>query len=667
MRHALSCTAVYLLIALLASPGQAQLARKPSSYESGPGTDAQSLTPRADGSASPSNAMVDRRSKPYLPALLNQADFDQLASIYHAGTPLAQPHVIFAIDRQTKPTRLYFINTPRFQLHDRFLRAQGLLNGDKEALKRNYRDANRRFILGTLSWQPQIERFVYEFWEGDQLTTELLHATARQLAQGFFAPLQFKPNASAQEQVARAANIPLITQAELVGQQRYLPLNTGKAVGKLQLVADIDQANGITPSSIVVLRQVPLNLPPVAGVVTERPSTILSHVNLLAKGWGIPNAYVHNASQQLAALDGSWVVLDVRNNDYQLRAATAAERDTAIKVAPDKARTAGASVAIDIRTTALKPLNALRSSQRLQCGAKAANLGEVMQARIAHVAVPDGFCLPFGHYANAMRSFGLAERVARMQQQAGFETDAQIRRTSLAQLRADIEQIPLDAALQRDLLQRWGSQLQGAGVFVRSSSNSEDLPGFSGAGLYTTVAHVKTDQALLAAVRKVWASVFNFEAWEARAAAGITQDAVAMAVLVQKAVDSEASGVMVTRDPVNNTPHSVFIAAKRGLGIRVVEGQRMAEQVLYSRWSKAVQVISQSTEDTELRLNPSGGVREVAVAERRVLSDSRVQRLAEIGAAIEQRFGGRAQDIEWAITGDQILVLQSRPFVQLAR
>ena len=655
----------YMALALAASSASAQLARKPSMYEDGRAP--QELIARP-GSPSPAQAMGNRSSQPFAADLMSHAAFDQLARVYNAGTPLAQPHVIFVIDRQAQPAaRLYFINTPRFQLHDRFLREQGLLRGGREALNRNYRDAGRRFILGTLSWQPQIEGFVYEFWEGDQLTASLLRETEAQLRSHFFAAVQFKANASAQEQVAAAAGIPAVTQSALIGQQRFLPLNPGQAVGRLRLVDDIDQVHDLLPSDIVVLRQVPIALPPVAGVLTEQPSTMVSHVNLLAKGWGVPNAYVRDASQLLAAYNGQWVHLAVSAKDYQLRAATDAERDQAITRSKIKRSIAGASIQKDTHSTALQPLAALRAANRRQCGAKAANLGEVRHAGIAGVSVPDGFCLPFGAYATAMQRFGLAEKVARMQQQPGFDSDAAVRRNALAALRAEIEQMPLDAAFASSLQARWTSQLQQAGVFVRSSSSSEDLPGFSGAGLYTTVPHVKGEAALLDAVRKVWASVFNFEAWEARRAAGIAQDAVAMAVLVQQAVDSEASGVMVTRDPLGSTPHSIFIAAKRGIGIRVVEGRRVAEQVLYSRRSQAVQVLSRSAEDTELRLAPGGGVQEVAVAQRQVLSDALVKRLAHAGAAIEKQFGGRTQDIEWAIAGDQILVLQSRPLVQAAR
>ena len=250
---------VCLAVAIAATTAvHAQLARKPSMYEAekplAPANNqVQSLMARPDGSKSPSQSMGDRSSQPFLPALRSQADFDQLARVYDAGTPLAQPHVIFVLDRRTKPgqTRLYFINTPRFQLHDRFLRDHGLLSGDKEALLRNYRAPDRRFVLGTISWQPQIKAFVYEFWEGDQLTSELLHNTAAALSLDFFAPLQFKANASAHEQVAASAGITAITQAALIGQQDFLPLNTGVAVGRLRLVDDVNTVRDLQPSDIV--------------------------------------------------------------------------------------------------------------------------------------------------------------------------------------------------------------------------------------------------------------------------------------------------------------------------------------------------------------------------------------------------------------------------------
>ena len=685
----------------IAGVAQAQLARKPSIYE--PGTAASTTNgneagavantpegtsmriapnrrlPPRDGAqagtggasntsgSTGSTSTSARRAPADLPALHSRAQFDQLARVHAPGTPLAQPHVLFVIDRQPATPRLYFLNTPRFQLHEHFLRARHWIGPASDAANRYYYEPDRRFLLGTLSWQPQLKGYTYEFWEGDLLTAELLRTAQTSLQAGFFAPLQFKANATAHEAVAAKAGLPVVTQAELIGQQSYLPLNTGSAVGRLRIVADINSVQDLQRSDILVLRQVPISLPPVAGVITERPSTVLSHVNLLAKGWGIPNAYVDGASQHLAALDGQWVHLQANAHDYALRAATAAERATAQRRAASTAPRSVAAAPVDLHRTQTMALQSLSMASRKQCGAKAANLGEISHAGIAGVQVPDGFCIPFGAYVTSMRHFDLAERVQRMRQRPAFASDAHVRRQALAQLRADMAQAPVDAALVRDWQQRWGDQLKHGGVFVRSSSSSEDLAHFSGAGLYTTVPNVRwtagNEQALVDAVRQVWASVFNFEAWEARQAAGIDHNSVVMAVLVQQAVDSDASGVMVTRDPYGATRHATFIAAKRGLGIRVVEGQRVAEQVLYSRWSKAVQVLSRSAEDTELRLDPQGGLREVNVASRQVLNDERVRRLSDVGAAIEKRFAGQPQDIEWALRGEQILILQSRPFV----
>ena len=235
----------------------------------------------------------------------------------------------------------------------------------------------------------------------------------------------------------------------------------------------------------------------------------------------------------------------------------------------------------------------------------------------------------------------------------------------MAGLRAEIANAAPDPAFVRSLDSQWRSQLQGSAVFVRSSSNSEDLPGFSGAGLYTTVPNVTRTDDVAKAVQTVWASVFNFEAYEARTAAGLRQDAVAMAVLVQRAAPSDSSGVMITRDPFDAARrHITYISAKRGLGIRVVEGKRQAEQVMYSTWSKAVQVLSRSAEDTQLVANAAGGVREVPITgSRQVLTDALIARLARVGASTKQALGGVDQDIEWAVVGDEVLILQSRPYV----
>lgn len=643
----------------IAPATHAQTARKPSPYENA----SRPLTPEERAARQAENAKYG--GPPYLAKITSQAEFQQLARVYNAGTPLEIPHVLFVIDRK-RADRIYYIHTPRYSLHENFARERRLLpSQNKATLIAQYKDPNRRLLFGTLSWQRDLPGYTYEFWEGDRLTPELLALTGQRLAATFYEPVRFKANSTLHEQTAQRAGLDFVTQEALLREQTFLPLNTGQAQGRLRIVASVDNTPDLSSTDIVVLDEVPVALPPVAGLVTQRPSTLLSHVNLLAKGWRIPNAYVRDAVAALRQFDGQWVELTVTSNGYQVRPVAKPDRSTA---APPKT-TALPLPKPDLSVKAIKPLAALATRDSRYCGVKAANLGALQSALPPLASVPDGFCIPFAQYAAFMAQLGVPARIAALEQRPDFTGDANVRRAELAALRKDIIDAKPDAALAQAWQQQWQQQLQGRGVFVRSSSNSEDLPGFSGAGLYTTVPNVTAPDALARAVQTVWASIYNFEAYEARRAAGIGQDAVVMAVLVQRAAASDSSGVMITRDPFDASRRYVtYISAKRGLGIKVVEGKRQAEQLMYSSWSKAVQVLSRSAEDTQLVANPAGGVREVPIeGSRQVLNDALVERLAKVGSQIKLRLGNVDQDIEWAVQGDKLIVLQARPYVDGSR
>lgn len=641
-----------------ANGAQAQTARKPSPYENG--------RPLRPDEVEARKAEDARWGGPrFLAQIRTKAEFDQLARVYNAGTPLEIPHVLFVIDRQ-RADRIYYVHTPRYGLHETFARERRLLSGDKAKLIAQYKDPNRRLLFGTLSWQNGLPGYTYEFWEGDLLTPELLKLTAQRLAATFYEPLRFKSNSTLQEQTAQRAGLDFITQEALLREQTFLPLNTGRAQGRLRIVKSVDDTPDLSPTDIVVLDEVPVALTPVAGLVTQRPSTLLSHVNLLAKGWRIPNAYVRDAVAVLREHDGQWVELIVESNGYRVQRiaqpatpASSPASQAAAKPLPKP----------DLSVRANKPLSGMTTRDSRSCGVKAANLGALKSVLPPAANVPDGFCIPFAQYAAFMDKLGVPARLAALEQRADFASDTNVRRAELAKLRQDIADAPPDSALSTDWLARWKKQLGGRGVFVRSSSNSEDLPGFSGAGLYTTVPNVTQADALARAVQTVWASVYNFEAYEARRAAGFKQDAVVMAVLVQSAAASDSSGVMITRDPFDaSRRHVTYLSAKRGLGIKVVEGRRQAEQVMYSSWSKAVQVLSRSAEDTQLVAAVGGGVREVPIeGGRQVLNDVLVARLSAVGRQVKKRLGNVDQDIEWAVQGDDILILQARPYIDGSR
>lgn len=287
-----------------------------------------------------------------------------------------------------------------------------------------------------------------------------------------------------------------------------------------------------------------------------------------------------------------------------------------------------------------------------------------MKAKLPGSIIPGGFCIPFAYYIDFMNQLGIDEHYLQNMEQS-FAGDNAKRRAGLLALQQKI----LDAKIPNDWAQKWISQwhkqMNGVGVFVRSSSNAEDLPHFSGAGLYTTVPNVKSEEDLVQAVKQSWASVFNYSAYEARRVAGLPSSSVNMSVLVQAAVNADLSGVLVTVNPYDKNHKNVsYIAAKRGIGIRVVEGKRIAEQIIYNHQIDSISLVSQSNENIALQLDERGGVMVVPIAQnQRVMTDMQIKKLAEMGLKIKKLFNNKEQDIEWVFVGDDLIILQARPYI----
>jgi phosphoenolpyruvate synthase/pyruvate phosphate dikinase len=138
-----------------------------------------------------------------------------------------------------------------------------------------------------------------------------------------------------------------------------------------------------------------------------------------------------------------------------------------------------------------------------------------------------------------------------------------------------------------------------------------------------------------------------------------------MAVLIQQGINSESSGVMITTDPFDkDNKGGIYISAKRGLGSKVVEGPKVAEQIIYFSRAKATKVLTRSAEDSLLTFDEQGGLKEVPITgERSVLTDDVIKRLVQAALNIKRVFGNREQDIEWAYMNGQLYIVQSRPFI----
>ncbi len=595
----------------------------------------------------------------WVPSIRSEAEFDRIAG--KSRVPYPQKHVRFLIDRR-KGDRVYFIDSRKDRHHREFAAKLYLsLDGEQEFFDKNTQRDDRRFLLGWVAYQVPIKKWTFEFWDGDMVTAAMVSTAHRAVSKAFFTPLAYKPNSLRQETLADGLKMPCVSLSDITRSQAYMPLNLGFAIGRLRIVRDPADISGAEPEDILVMDGAPAGAPPVSGLIFAQPTTPLSHLGLLARGWRIPSATVRDASRQLAKLDGQWVAYRTEIGEFHLRPAEPTE--LARYRAQQKERKSLVTPTLDLGEKPILSLSGQNAADALRYGAKSANLGEVLKAGIPGVIVPAGFTLPFSAYASFVQTNGLDAKIRALLESSDLRSSK--RRELLADLRQSIVHAPMPRPLADEIAARVKGELKGTGVFVRSSTNSEDLPNFSGAGLYTTVPNVKGDTAIIEAVKTVWASVWNEEAFLARERAGFDHTKIAMAVLIQEAVPSESSGVMMTANPFDDADKdAVYISAKRGLGIRVVDGQKVPEQIVFREKTNAVQVLTRSQDDERLVFAPGGGVITVASPpDRAVLTDGLIRRLVAAGRGIQRAFGGRAQDIEWAIVGDRIYILQARPYL----
>ena len=599
-----------------------------------------------------------------LPAVKSQADFNSISVVYDANTPYALPHVMFVIDRKDG-NKIYYVNKKRFSFHKDFVNGTYLsLERGKDFFVNNYIKPNRRFILGTLAYQTPIKRWTFEFWEGDLIPADQIQLAYDVINKSFFTPVAFKPNSLRQDEASKdLAGVQRVLLSDIAKEQAYQALNIAKGIGRIHIIEKLDDHVEIGSNEILVLDEVPVQLPPVAGIITSQPSTPLSHINLLAKGWGIPNAYIKNAKELFKQYDTYWVNFETLRENYKIKRADNVQLRDYVRREAERADLI--KPRSNLAEKRLLSLAQQRSQSSIAFGGKSANLGEVLNARLPGIVVPGGFTIPFFYYDDFITRNKLDETIRDLMDDQKFVHDPAYRRQRLVELRQKIENADFDPELKRIVLQRVASEYAGKGLFVRSSSNSEDLPNFSGAGLYTTVPNVRGDEQLIDAIKKVWASLWNFEAYEARERAGVAHSKIFMAVLLQEGINSESSGVMISTDPFDAENKGViYISAKRGLGIKVVEGQRIAEQILFRPRSNSIKVLTRSAEDSLLTFDEKGGVKEVPIeGDRVVLTDDVIRRLVRAANAIKRVFGSRDQDIEWAYMKGQIYIVQARPFI----
>ena len=331
-----------------------------------------------------------------LPAIRSEAEFDGLARVY-TDTSYALPHVLFVIDRQDA-NKIYYVNTKRYAFHKDFVNGTYLsLERGQQFFENNYLKPNRRFIMGTLAYQSPVKRWTFEFWEGDTISADQIKLAADIIGRTFFQPVAFKPNSLRQEEDARSVEgLPRVLQSEIAKEQEYQALNVARGLGRIHIIPKLDEHVEIGFNEILVLDEVPVSLPPVAGIITTRPSTPLSHINLLAKSWGVPNVYIKNAQELFKQYDGWWVSFDAMRDKYSIKRADTDQLKEYQKRLAQRLDVMTPRYNLGVHRIA--SLREQRARDVTAYGAKSANLGEMMHARLQGIIVPGGFTIPFFYY-----------------------------------------------------------------------------------------------------------------------------------------------------------------------------------------------------------------------------------------------------------------------------
>ncbi|MFA6109993.1 MAG: PEP/pyruvate-binding domain-containing protein [Candidatus Latescibacterota bacterium] len=298
-----------------------------------------------------------------------------------------------------------------------------------------------------------------------------------------------------------------------------------------------------------------------------------------------------------------------------------------------------------------------------QIGAKAAGLGRAIELGLA---VPAGFVVTRA----ALRHFLAAmDLEARVQALLTSEDDRGARTERFAQLKADVLATDLPDDLMTALAAPVAALLEQSpsGLAVRSSGALEDSATASFAGIYDSFLGVTSRTDFWEAMRRCWCAAWSPEATDYARRFGLEPRPDQMAVLVQEVIPADAAGVIFTADPVTGNPWRFVLNSTFGLARDVVGGHAASDEFVLDWCGNRILERLVVEKPTMLAATPQG-VRAVALPEARrdepSLADTGAQRIAQAALALDRAFGCRV-DVEWALMGDDLYVVQVRPITAL--
>ncbi len=311
----------------------------------------------------------------------------------------------------------------------------------------------------------------------------------------------------------------------------------------------------------------------------------------------------------------------------------------------------------------IKSLAELRPDNLPLAGGKGANLGALIQAGLP---VPPGFCVTTPAYRTFVEVNRLETEIRQILAATRMDDPASLEAASDS-IRACFQHREMPPALAAEICQAYANLHNPPGpVAVRSSATAEDLPDLSFAGQQDTYLNILGEAALLDAVVRCWASLWTARAIGYRARNQISHAEVALAVVVQQMVQSEAAGVLFTANPLTGKRSQTLIDATLGLGEALVSGQVEPDHYVVDSLGEQILGKTLGAKALSIQGQAGGGTVTIhhAAADRQALPDEQILALARFGQQAQAHFGS-PQDMEWAWAGGRLYVVQSRPVTSL--
>ncbi len=316
-------------------------------------------------------------------------------------------------------------------------------------------------------------------------------------------------------------------------------------------------------------------------------------------------------------------------------------------------------------------------------GGKGANLAEIYNLKIP---VPPGFVVTAQAYDYFIKKAGIKKEIQELLSTIDYEDTIQLDETT-KKIRKLILESPFPTEIQEEILDAYetldaksfnferGSALdilnktpEPMFVAVRSSATAEDLADASFAGQQDSFINVKGNASLINNIKKCFASLFTSRATYYRNKKGFKHEDVSLAVIIEKMVDSDKSGVIFSKDPSTNENH-IIIEAGWGLGEGIVSGKITPDRYIIS---KELEILDKKISNKKIAITrDSSGERAIVKlreekAKQQVLKDYEIKKLADIAINLEEHYK-KPQDIEFAIEGEEIFIVQTRPITTLKK